>query len=134
VNPGDVVYLAPDRWFHLTGCNLGRDAVLRPSSDFSMADFYSPAGVSFSPTIDKALDALPFEGTEESRASSRLHVYTPKKRVEAIVPGVEDLEFTSERRALSAVPVELVGIIGTEFVRQPSGYGKWIWKWIQRNR
>lgn len=115
----DYTEVIPNKWFHITRRDLGESAILSPSGDFS------PIGVSFAPSVRQALDAIPLffsdeksarENAESVSGSGKIrrftfYVYTPIKRYVAIIPDIEDIEVSGERRVLRGAKVRRVGII-----------------------
>jgi len=129
-------YIYPSRSVHITQKDLGKKTVLRKSKNTE------PKGVSFSPTIKKALDAVPFYynryGTEKIRRKdwqerekfvkegSEWNVYTPVRKRKAVVPKtIDDFKRTGERRVLDKVQVKKIGRIKVRVNRN-----KWDYKWI----
>lgn len=121
-------YVFPHRYFHITQCDLGEKAILKPSGE------YKPVGVSFSPTIRGCLEGVPFYYTyvpdwrrrrDFVRDRNVWHVYTPTKRIEAIIPDtIDDFERTRERRVLHQISVTRIGIITVTCLNN-----KWEYKW-----
>jgi hypothetical protein len=129
-------YVYPSKSVHITRKDLGKKVVLRPSKS------YSPVGVSFAPTVKKALEAVPIyhnrHGKEKLRPedwqerkkwankSSEWNVYTPIRKRKAVIPStIDDFHRTGERRVLNKVEAKKIGRIKVRV----SG-NKWVYKWI----
>ena len=130
-------YVYPSKSVHITQKDLGKKVTLRGSKD------YTPKGVSFSPTIKKALEAVPYfynvsgenkprrkdwkERKKWAKKSSEWNVYTPVRKRKAIRPTTaDDLRRTGERRVLDKVEAKKIGRI-----KVGVGNNKWVYKWIE---
>ncbi len=129
-------YINPNRYFHITQKDLGNKVVLRKSK------VAHPKGVSFSPSIRKALEAVPFyynrtgkekirrrdwqERKEFVRERSEWNVYTPTRKRRAIIPStIDDFHRTGERRVLDKVKAKKVGRIKVRV-----GNNRWEYRWL----
>lgn len=129
-------YVYPSKSVHITRKDLGEDVVLRPSKNTK------PKGVSFAPTIKKALNAVPIyynrHGDEKVRRkdwqerkkwaakTSEWNVYTPVRKRKAVVPDtIGDFSRTGERRVLGKVKAKKIGTIKVRV-----GRNRWEYNWI----
>jgi hypothetical protein len=129
-------YVYPSKSVHITQKDLGKNPVLRISKNTR------PKGVSFSPTVKKALEGVPFYynrlGTEKLRRKdwkerkefvkegSEWNVYTPVRKRKAVVPAtIDDFHRTGERRVLSKVRAKKIGRIKVRVSKN-----KWAYQWI----
>ena len=129
-------YVYPSKSVHITQRDLGKKPVLRPSKS------YSPTGVSFAPSVKKALEAVPLyhnrHGNEKVRPkdwqerkkwankSGEWNVYTPVRKRKAVVPAtIDDFHRTGERRVLSKVQAKKIGRVKVRVTGN-----KWAYKWI----
>jgi hypothetical protein len=126
----------PSKSVHITRKELGKNVVLRPSKNTS------PVGVSFSPTVKKALNAVPLyhnrHGNEKIRRkdwderkkwvgkTSEWNVYTPVRKRKAVIPStIDDFYRTGERRVLGKVKAKKIGRIKIKVKNN-----KWGYNWI----
>ena len=129
-------YVYPSRSVHITQKDLGKKPVLRTSKNTR------PVGVSFSPTVKKALEAVPVyhnrHGNEKVRPkdwqerekwvnkSGEWNVYTPSRKRKAVIPAtIDDFHRTGERRVLSKVQAKKIGRVRVRVSRN-----KWAYQWI----
>ena len=129
-------YVYPSKSVHITQKDLGKKPVLRTSKNTR------PVGVSFSPTVKKALEGVPFYynrlGTEKIRRKdwserkkfvkegSEWNVYTPVRKRKAVIPAtIDDFHRTGERRVLNKVQAKKIGRIKVWV-----GRNKWEYRWI----
>ena len=129
-------YVYPNKYYHITQKDLGKKVILRKSKDAK------PKGVSFSPSISGALNAVPFYfnrmGTEKVRhkdwqerkkflkEGNEWNVYTPIRKRKAVVPStIDDFNRTRERRVLDKVEAKKVGTIKVKISND-----KWKYDWI----
>jgi hypothetical protein len=129
-------YVYPSKSVHITQKDLGKRTVLRTSKNTR------PVGVSFSPSVKKALEGVPFYynrlGTEKMRQKdwkerkafvkegSEWNVYTPVRKRKAVVPAtIDDFHRTGERRVLSKVQAKKIGRVKVRVAGN-----KWAYKWI----
>jgi hypothetical protein len=129
-------YVYPSKSVHITQKNLGKKVILRPSKT------YTPVGVSFAPTVKKALEAVPLyhnrHGNEHLRRkdwierqkwvnkSSEWNVYTPVRKRKAMIPStIDDFKRTGERRVLGKVQSKKIGRIKVQVKNN-----KWMYKWL----
>ncbi len=131
---GEYVY--PNKSVHITPLDLGKKVVLRKSK------IAKPAGVSFSPSIKKALEAVPYfynvSGDDKPRRQdwkqrkkwankkSKWNVYTPTRKRKAVIPSaIDDFNRTGERRVLSKVKAKKIGTVQVSVKNN-----KWDYKWL----
>ena len=121
--------VTPNQWVHITRKNLGEEVTLEPSRGFT------PMGVSFAPSVEQALDAIPLFFTGEKNAKENgvllgkgkirhftYYVYTPVKQYDAVVPRkADDTDISGERRVLKKVKAKRLGIIDVTSRESHSG-------------
>lgn len=129
-------YVYPNKYYHITQKDLGESVVLRKSK------VAKPKGVSFAPSIRKALNSVPFyynvDGTDKVkrkdwnerkkfvREGNEWNVYTPVRKRKAIIPEtIDDFHRTGERRVIDKVKAKKVGKI-----RVKVGRNRWEYEWI----
>jgi hypothetical protein len=119
----------PNKHYHITKKNLGDEVTLKPSGDFE------PEGVSFAPSIEQAINAIPLYFTGEDNFNkdeaqykkgvvrkTTFYVYTPSEEYKAIIPKtVDDIELSDERRVLGNVTSKKIGKISVESSESPKG-------------
>jgi hypothetical protein len=125
-------YVYPGKSVHITPKDLGKKVKLKPSSG------YLPKGVSFSPSIKKALDAVPYfykikltqsawklrKGWAEKKR--KWNVYTPVRKRKAVIPKtIDDFGRTGERRVLGKVNAKKIGTVQVSVKNN-----KWDYKWL----
>lgn len=131
-------YVYPSRSVHITQKDLGKKVILRKSK------VAYPKGVSFAPTVKKALEAVPYfynvsgenkprrkdwqERKKWANKSSEWNVYTPTRKRRAMIPSAtaQDTKRTGERRVLGKVEAKKIGKI-----RVNVGNNKWVYEWIR---
>ena len=128
-----MAYVYPSKSVHITQKELGKKVVLRPSKNTR------PVGVSFAPTVKKALEAVPTyhnrHGTEKIRrkdwderskwvkTKNEWNVYTPVRKRKAVIPStIDDFHRTGERRVLGKVQAKKIGRVKVKVVNNRWGY------------
>ena len=129
-------YVYPNKSFHITPKELGKKVTLRKNKT------YTPEGVSFSPTVKKALEGVPYfynvsgndkpskkdwrERDKWANEKSEWNVYTPVRKRKAIIPAtIDDFKRTGERRVLDKVKTKKIGRIKVSVKNN-----KWMYKWL----
>ena len=129
-------YVYPSRSVHITRKNLGKRVTLKPSKK------YVPSGVSFAPTVKKALEGVPYfynvSGSDKPRRkdwkqrskwakkATNWNVYTPVRKRKAIIPKtIDDFSRTGERRVTDKVKARKVGTVKVSVKNN-----KWNYKWV----
>ena len=129
-------YVYPNKSVHITPLDLGKKVVLKRSK------VAKPAGVSFAPSIKKALEAVPYfynvTGTDKPRRSdwrerkkwadknNKWNVYTPVRKRRAVIPKtIDDFSRTGERRVLGKVKAKKIGTVKVSVKNN-----KWDYKWL----
>ena len=129
-------YVYPNRSVHITPQDLGKRPTIRPSKK------YSPTGVSFSPTIKKSLEGVPYfynvsgkekpkrkDWVERKKWANRKpiwNVYTPSRKRSAIIPTtIDDFKRTGERRVLDKVKAKRIGKVKVDVKNN-----KWTYSWL----
>lgn len=129
-------YIYPNKSIHITPKDLGKKVVLHKSKRAK------PAGVSFAPSIKKALESVPYfynvAGADKPRRKdwkerkkwadkkSKWNVYTPIRKRKAVIPKtIDDFSRTGERRVLGKVSVRKLGTIQVSV-----NNNKWGYKWL----
>jgi hypothetical protein len=121
--------VSPYKHYHITQENLGEKVKLIPSGEFQ------PVGVSFAPSIEQAINAIPLYFTGEDNFNKKeenykkgvlrkkvFYVYTPSKEYKAITPKtVDDIELSQEKRVLGSVDAKKIGKIVVESNESPKG-------------
>ena len=129
-------YVYPGKSFHITPTDLGKRVKLKRSK------VAKPAGVSFSPSIRKALEAVPYfynvSGSDRPKRSDwkerkrwadkkrKWNVYTPVRKRKAVIPKtIDDFGRTGERRVLGKVNAKKIGTVQVSVKNN-----KWDYKWL----
>ena len=129
-------YVYPSRSVHITQKDLGKRPVLRVTKNSK------PVGVSFAPSVKKALNAVPFYynrlGTEKVRSKDwkerkkyvkegdTWNVYTPARKRRAVIPKtIDDFHRTGERRVLGKVRAKKIGTVKVSIKRN-----NWDYEWL----
>lgn len=115
--------IEPGEYFHLTEKELGKETGLKKKWTHSPVEYISFPGVSFSPTLEQALNALPDAATrfEEGRV---MYVYTPRKKKVGFIPLEDDIDVSGEIRIPEDVDVSLVKKIFVKLIKENEDY-KW---------
>ncbi len=130
-------YIFPSRSVHITREELGKRPLLHTSKK------YTPHGVSFSPTVKKALEGVQYfynvsgkdkpkrkdwaERKKWAKKKTVWNVYTPTRKRKAVIPStIDDFSRTGERRVLGKVQAKKIGSIKVDVKNN-----KWDYKWLK---
>lgn len=131
-------YVYPDKSVHITPKDLGNRPTLHPNKK------YTPKGVSFSPTIKRSLEGVPYfynvagkekpkrqDWVERKRWAGKKrtwNVYTPIRKRAAVIPTtIDDFKRTGERRVLDKVKAKRMGKVRVDVKNN-----KWEYQWLKR--
>ncbi len=120
--------IAPGKSVHVTPKDLGKRTLLKKTgTSLEVLDGLTFPGISFAPTVEQALNALPIDLKE----GKILYVYTPVKHTTGFIPIESDVEVSEEVRAPENVDASLVKKIFVKPVEKEDGTIGWDIKEIE---